>query len=615
MCGIFGFYDFEYGNRNLDKTIFDKALDSMSHRGPDGRGTHTELGINLGHRRLSIIDLTEQALQPMCSIDKATWITYNGEIYNYLELRKTLISKRYTFKSNSDTEVLLNAYLEWGQDCVNHIRGMFSFAIWDSNKSELWLVRDQIGIKPLYYSIHKGCIYFASEISALLSIPQIPKQSDLCGINSFFSFGYIPAPSTGYKFIKQLLPGHSLVVSKDNKIKNLQYWDLPLNANKQSGSEEDILCEMEHIFNRVVKQQTISDVPLGIFLSAGTDSFAIARSLKKSGLENIRAFSIGFQNKEFNELDMTQLAAKALDYNLTSKIIDDSFVKEILKLVSPHAKDPFADSSSIPMYALCEMASKHVKVALSGDGADELLGGYSVYNANKYAEIYRQIPEFIKNDIIKPISNWVPDYGGKYTYREKAQRFIYGAERGKYHDHASWRVLLTKEQKKQVYSEDFYNEIKDHDPFLPYSDQILKAKNHGCLDLDAYLYSDLKFYLPNDMLVKVDRMSMANSLEVRVPFLDLDMVNFCWSLPTKYKVKNGKLKYILKKLICKEQPRELQKLPKSGFNIILNNFDSNPISQKVNHFGNYSKFLFEYLVYIFKTTTLQSNSKSQILKK
>ena len=266
------------------------------------------------------------------------------------------------------------------------------------------------------------------------------------------------------------------------------------------------------------------------------------------------------------------------------------------------------------MYALSEMASKYVKVALSGDGADELLGGYSIYNANRYADLYRKIPGFIKDGIIKPISNWVPDYGGKYTYREKTRRFIYGADKKKFLDHASWRVLLPQELKKQIYSEEFYFEIKDHDPFHSYVSHILKAKEEGCSDLDACLYSDLKFYLPNDMLVKVDRMSMANHLEVRVPFLDIEIVEFCWSLPSNYKIKNGKLKYLLKKLISEEQPQELKRMPKSGFNVHLNNIDSGTNFRKLNLFSNYSKFLFEYLVYIFKSTNLNSFDKGQILK-
>jgi asparagine synthase (glutamine-hydrolysing) len=587
---------------------FGRIVDTLSHRGPDDKGIYQDQNIGLGHRRLSILDTSVRGRQPMSTSDNKVWIVYNGEIYNFENLKKTLEEKGHLFLSTSDTEVLLHAYLEWETKCVNFLNGIFAFAIWDSRYNRLWLVRDHIGIKPLFFSEHKGTVYFASEVSTLLTFPDIPKDPDPFGIDAYFTFGYVPAPQTGYKHIKQLLPGQYLLFEQEAK-KFREYWNLPLENPKIKLDEQDCVEEFDRLFTKVVSRQMVSDVPLGAFLSSGTDSFAVVRAMRKSNLKEISAFSIGFDDKRYNELPYTELAAKALGVSLISKCLSSDF-NELLERINPHCSEPFADSSCLAVYLLSKLASEHVKVVLSGDGADELLGGYSVYKANNYADIYRKIPEFIRSEIIKPIAYWLPDIGGKYTLREKTRRFIYGAEKGKFRDHASWRTIISQELKKQIYTPEFWKEVKDFDPIDLYVEYLYHAKKRGASDFDCYLYADMRFYLPNDMLVKVDRMSMAHSLEVRVPFLDLEMIDFCWRLPQRLKIKNGKLKYIIRKSISDSYPASLQKLPKSGFNVApptnfkpdvncKNSFYNLSNIDRLSFFSNYSKFLVKFNLCIF----------------
>ena len=604
MCGIVGYFDYTRGLYHINPELFDKIIDTLAHRGPDGRGKFQLPGIGLGHRRLAILDTSEKGAQPMCDPDRQVWLVSNGEIYNFLELKKELEHSSHTFISRSDSEVLLHAYHEWELSCLSRLKGMFAFAIWDSRFNRLWLVRDHLGIKPLFYADYKGKIIFASEISAILSFPDFPADYDPYGIDTYFTYGYVPAPLTGYKHIRQLLPAQYLLV-ENGSIKRSTYWNIPLKTPKLHHSEQEYIDEFDHIFTLAVKQQMISDVPLGAFLSSGTDSFAVLRAMKQIAGNNTTAFSIGFHEKTYDELDNTKLAAEALGVKLVSKRIDVD-PETLTEKISHHCLEPFADSSCLPTYLLCEMASKYVKVSLSGDGADELLAGYPVYKANMYAQIYRNIPSWIRRGIIRPLVQWLPDFGAKYTLREKITRFVHGAEQGKWRDHATWRIIFTPEMKKYLYTSDFSKELKGFDPIDLYAKHLHYAKEQGCSDLDCYLYADQRFYLPNDMLAKIDRMSMAHGLEVRVPFLDLDLINFIWSLPDFMKINSRRLKYILRKTIDDYYPPQLQRLPKSGFNMAFHSsFFSNRnfgnrycVKKNLNYFKLFGKYHYSMIKYL-----------------
>jgi asparagine synthase (glutamine-hydrolysing) len=605
MCGISGYFDYQHKNFLLPKESFDQMIDSLSHRGPDGRGAYQEPGIGLGHRRLAILDVdSDRARQPMTIQGHSIWLTYNGEIYNYRELRTELRALGHTFYTTSDTEVLLHAYSQWGIECLDKLNGIFAFAIWDKSKSRLWLVRDPFGVKPLFFSDFNGKIIFSSEIPALFHFPELPQENDPCGMDLFFTFGYIPAPMTAYKNIKQLLPGEFLLIENGKRIFN-KYWDLPLSTSKLNDPEKDLLEEFKRLLNQAVERQMVSDVGLGAFLSSGKDSFAIVKAMQEVNKGITTAFSMGFNNTKFDELEGAQLIADTLGVKLISSRINMN-VDKLIEEIMPTMREPFADPSGLPTYLLCKMASKHVKVVLGGDGADELLGGYEVYWANDLAKWYRMVPDIIRERFIRPIVNSIPDFGGKYSFQEKAGRFMYGSKQGPGRDHSSWRVFMPSHIKKKLYTPEFFDEIKDFDSTGMYEKTINRAREHGCSTLDSYLYADLTFYLPNDMLVKIDRMSMAHGLEVRVPFLDPDLVHFCWRLPTKMKISGHKLKYILREMIKDTYPKELQKQPKSGFNLEHDIFSGTEItfnnafcnSKKIHSkelFGRYHYMMLSYM--------------------
>lgn len=566
MCGITGYFNYRGRPDTLDIGHLDKMTDALSHRGPDGRGTYQAPGIGLGHRRLAILDVSESANQPMSAADGKVWIVFNGEIYNFQELREELEKLGHQFRTTSDTEVLLHAYLEWDFDCVSRLNGIFAFAIWDAHCKKLWLVRDPLGVKPLFFSDYKGKIIFASEVVSFFSFPYFPKEWDPLGIDAYLSFGYVPAPYTGYRHIKQLLPGHWLCVENE-QFTFKQYWDIKLDAPKLPGSDVELIDEFDNLITKVVKRQTISDVPIGAFLSSGTDSFAVVRAMEKYNPGQTSAFSIGFNTKSFDELPDTKLAASSLGVGLTSKYMDIKDA-ELLPQIARYCLEPFADSSCLPTYLLCKMASEHVKVALGGDGADELLGGYDTYRANRYAELYRRIPSWIRKGIVMPLAFTIPESGARYSPRQKATRFVRSAEEGKWRDHASWRTIFPGELKRIIYTPDFLRAVQDFDPINLYTQPMISARKKGCSDLDCCLYADLTFYLPNDMLVKVDRMSMAHGLEVRVPLLDKELVEFAWRLPTHMKIRSGHIgKYILRRVIEREYPAPLKKRHKRGFNV------------------------------------------------
>ena len=566
MCGIIGYFDYSGRMEMLDIGNLDKMTDALRHRGPDGRGTYQAPGIGLGHRRLAIIDVSDAANQPMADNGGKVWIVFNGEIYNFRDLRNELQALGYRFRTTSDTEVLLNAYLEWDFDCVSRLNGIFAFAIWDARYNKLWLARDPLGVKPLFFSDYKGKIIFASEVGSFFSYPDFSKEWDPFGIHSYLSFGYVPAPYTGYTHIKQLLPGHWLCVEKEKFIFK-QYWDIKLDAPKLRESDDDLINEFDRLITKVVHRQTISDVPIGAFLSSGTDSFAVVRAMEKTNPGQTSAFSIGFNSKSFDELPDTKLAAKSLGVSLTSKYMN-IYDEDLLPEIARHCLEPFADSSCLPTYLLCKMASEHVKVALGGDGGDELLGGYDTYRANRYAEWYRRIPSRIRNGIVAPLVSAIPESDTRYSLRQKATRFVRGSEEGKWRDHASWRTIFPGSLKRIIYTPEFLRTVQDFDPINLYTKPMLRAKEEGCSDLDCYLYSDLNFYLPNDMLVKVDRMSMAHGLEVRVPLLDKELVEYAWKLPSHMKVRSGRIgKYILRRVIERDFPGPLKKRTKRGFNV------------------------------------------------
>jgi len=565
MCGIAGIFHYKDNEKIPPASLLESMSEALAHRGPDGKGIFQDQGIGFAHRRLAVIDTSTAGQQPMSTQDKSLWITYNGEIYNFKELRRELEAHGHAFYSGSDTEVILAAYREWGTECIGRFSGIFAFALWDKPKKSLWLARDPLGVKPLFYSDDGKKVVFASEIKAILRDSSISRQVNPEGIDAFFTFSYIPCPMTGLAQITQLAPGEWITFTRHGPSRR-QYWQIRFPQQPSALSLPQATERFESLLTRVISRQMVSDVPLGIFLSGGLDSISIAKTIRKNLQKEITAFTVGIcGEKSFDEIPDAKKAAEIFGIKLFAEYIQMDKLS-LLKDVARHSEEPFSDSSMLAEYILCKMARKNVTVALSGDGADELLAGYDTYRAAALARQYRKIPSFIRRHLIMPLAKMMPIGDSKYNLHQIANRFVNAAEEGEFRDHCCWRIIASNQMKKTLYARGFHNKTAGLDPIGMYEKhlRVLSGKH----TLNRLLYADLSFYLPNDMLLKVDRMSMASGLEVRVPFLDTELVEFCAQLPEEYKLKNGKFrKYILRKMLEKDVPPDILKRPKSGFNI------------------------------------------------
>jgi asparagine synthase (glutamine-hydrolysing) len=562
MCGIVGKYNFSSGEPVPAKLI-KMMCDKIAYRGPDDSGVYTDGSVGLGHRRLSIIDLTEAGHQPMASKDKKIWITYNGEIYNFQELKKNLIGKGYAFKSDTDTEVIIYLYQEYGEDCLKYLRGMFAFAIWDKDKSMCLLARDRIGKKPLFYYFNGKTLVFASEIKSILEDTVVDKRINYQAFCDYFRYHYVPDPKTIYNNIYKLEPGHYLICDKEG-IKTNQYWDISFG----NVSKDDMPCLSDgllEILGESVGLRMISDVPLGAFLSGGIDSSGVVALMAIQQENAVTTCSIGFDSDGHDEIKFARMVNekyKTDHYEFTVKEKAD----EILRDLAYYFDEPFADSSSVPTYYVSKLAKRKVTVALSGDGGDENFAGYEKYYIDDVENrIRRVIPQFIRRPIFPPISRLLSK-GGPFIFQKGAtllKTLSYEADYGFYLTNTEFNEQLWE----NTVLEDVKREIGDYDPLSVTAYYYHKADtdNH----LSKIQYTDLKTYLPGDILVKVDRMSMANSLEVRAPILDQNVIEFAATIPPEMKYNRGEKKYILKRAFKGILPDEVMYRKKMGFSVPL----------------------------------------------
>ncbi len=565
MCGICGVLHFDGHPPSME--VLSAMTDSLRHRGPDGEGIYIEGSIGLGHRRLAIIDLSEAGKQPMSNEDHSVWITYNGELYNFFDIRKELEERGHIFRSGSDTEVILHAYETWGVDCLSRFNGMFAFALWDSAIQRLWLVRDRLGIKPLFYLHRRDRLLFASEIKGILCDPTVKRQIDLHGLHHYLSLNYTPAPFTLFCNIRQLPPAHFLLVERDGQSRLEAYWDISY-REKRDGNEKQLTEEFEHQLAEAVKKQMVSDVPLGAFLSGGVDSSSIVYWMSRNSDQAVKTFSIGFREDSFNELDYARRVADLCKTGHHEHMVTPDAIN-VLPTIVWHAEEPTADSSMLPMYYLSEMTREKVTVALSGDGADETLAGYDTYSAYYLAILYRWIPGPIRRKFLRPMVERLPISHAKMSWDFKLKLFVRGAELDYEAGHASWRTIFDEDAKREMYRNDLpglLESVANVNTLDLYRSTF--SQTAAVHPLDRMLYVDTRFYLPNDMLAKLDRMSMAHSLEVRVPFLDHQLVEFVASLPPNLKLKNFFYgKYALKKILHRAMPELPVGRKKQGFNV------------------------------------------------
>lgn len=562
MCGIFGIVSRNGFNEELLKS----ARDTMRHRGPDDSGTwiNRDGTVGLAHRRLSIIDLSEAGRQPMSDSEGTSWITYNGEIYNFQEIRRELEGKGYHFKSRTDTEVIVNAYKEWGTDCLEKLNGMFAFGIYDEKEGILFLARDRGGEKPLYYANYDGRFAFSSELKALLKDENLPREIELRALNFYLTFGYIPGELCIYKAVKKLQSAHALTYRIDTGQHRIwKYWEPPPLTEKPQ-CEDELLEELEALLEDAVRLRLISDVPLGAFLSGGIDSSLVVAMMSKVSSSPVKTFSIGFEESMYNELPYARVVAKHFNTDHHEVILKPDALSVLPELVRQF-DEPFADSSMIPTYYISKATRDYVTVALSGDGGDELFGGYSCYLetlGNHYAA--RLIPLAIRKSISRA-AEYMPERcaGKRQLLRLKFDSLDAFIDRSSY-------CFFNERHRRLVLNEESVAQLNDAflEPETSRRRHLLNRK--GDL-INRLTYADFKVYLPDDIFVKVDRSSMLVSLEVRAPMLDYRIVEFSFkNIPGNLKVRATCTKYLLKKLASRILPREFDTTRrKMGFAIPL----------------------------------------------
>jgi asparagine synthase (glutamine-hydrolysing) len=558
MCGIAGIV----GNKDdcgIDHATVRRMCDSIVHRGPDDEGILVKDGAGLGMRRLSIIDLAG-GHQPIFNEDRSVWIVFNGEIYEFADLRRELESRGHKFSTNSDTEVIVHLYEDLGADCVQKLRGMFAFALYDEPRRSLLLARDRLGKKPLHYALHRGRLLFGSEIKAILAVAPELGEVNLNSLLQYFYFGYIPDPATAFTAIHKLPPGHLLQFS-DGEARVRQYWDLPEYGTHSPRSEEDCLEELEHRLSEAVRIRLIADVPLGAMLSGGVDSSTVVALMARASSKPVKTFSIGFRQADFDESRYARIVAEKFGTEHHELVLQPNVV-ETVQTLAHSLEEPFGDSSMLPTYYVSCLARKHVTVALSGDGGDELFAGYDRYRIHLHERSVTWIPAAARRLYRERIYPRIP-------YRVPGRNVAYGISLDWDDRYLEAVSLVPFQRNLGLLSNDFLTRFNgDGDPFKVFRGYIERAPAKDPLSRIQYL--DTKTYLPGDILTKVDRMSMATSLEARVPMLDHVFVEWVTGLDPKWKMRNQDQKSILRKLAERVGvPREVLYRPKQGFALPL----------------------------------------------
>lgn len=556
MCGIVGIFYFDSGTIG-EPLLLDRMLDTLTHRGPDDRGTFVDQQINLGMTRLSIIDVAG-GHQPMFNEDGSKVIVFNGEIYNFQELRNILIDRGHIFRTRSDTEVILHAYEEWGKDCVLKFNGIFAFAIWDTSAKRLFLARDHLGVKPLYYWFNKDCFLFASEIKAILPHPAVARVINPQGLRNYFAFGHSIGPDTIYQGIKKLLPGHRLSGLVNQEITIEKYWDISW-EEPLTEDEGTIAERIRELVEDSVTSQLVADVPLGAFLSGGLDSSSIVALMARNLTEPVKTFSVGFQQADttYNELDDALTAAQFLktDHHVIEARPAD-FI-EVLHTLVYHYDEPFADAAAFPTYLVAKLARQQVKVVLTGDGADELFGGYMRYAMDSRLAWSQLLPAPVLHFISKVAQPLARNYPrlqrGLVAFREKE-----AADRA-----GSWYVWFSDEMCRELLNGNHREKTAHLDYLRQYRGYYAAAQTND--RLNRMMYADLKTQLVDSYLEKIDKATMAVGLEARVPYLDYRLVDLAFRIPSSLKIKNRQSKVILRRALQGILPVETLKKPKHGF--------------------------------------------------
>lgn len=564
MCGITGWANLDANRPPLfgDEILLQSMCDAMYHRGPDSDGMWLGTGVALGMRRLSIIDLSTGD-QPVWNEDRTVVAVMNGELYNFREVRAELQERGHTFHGGSDTEILPHLYEEYGEAMVEKLNGMFCFALWDFRNQKLIIARDRFGEKPLYYGIFDDKLIFASEVKVLLAHPSVNPNLNLDSLRQFLSFDYVPAPGSIYQGISKLPAAHILTL-ESGVLKTRRYWQLSFHKPAKKPSLKEATEHLGELLADSVRMRMVSDVPLGILLSGGVDSSSVAAYATQFSTEKVKTFSIGFEEDSFDESKFAREVANHLGTDHHEELLNVDTAADLISDIGTWLDEPMSDSSLIPTYLLSKFVRKHVTVALGGDGGDEIFAGYPMYYGHKMARVYDSLPGFVRAGMIEPVVNSLPVSTSNLSFDYKAKRFVAASKYDTVTRHHSWfgsfspegQMGLLTDSIKDLTRSDIY-----HDP-----KELLKICDAD-EEIERMQFLDMNYYLAEDILTKVDRASMAVSLEVRAPFLDHRVAEYAASLPLAYKLNGSNGKYILKRAVEKLIPKSIIKRPKKGFGI------------------------------------------------
>jgi asparagine synthase (glutamine-hydrolysing) len=566
MCGICGVFNFATG-KPADLVALKRATDAMAHRGPDDEGFYLDGELGLGNRRLSIIDLPG-GHQPISNEDETIWITFNGEIYNYRELRAGLLAHGHRFRTASDTETIVHLYEQYDLDCLDHLRGMFAFALWDARKRRLLLVRDRLGIKPVFYRLEPGRLLFASESGALRELTEHPLEIDPQSVYDFFGFRYIPAPKTFYRGVEKLFPGHFLIADSSG-VHTHAYWDIPAEEEMPRAAKE-VAEEVVERLRESVRLRLIADVPLGVFLSGGTDSSAVVALMTELEARPLRTFSVGFEEPEYSELPYARAVARRFATQHHELIMRPEQLSSELPRLVAFRDEPIAEPTDVALYLLSRFAAQSVKVVLAGEGGDELLAGYPKYAADPLAGLVSALPQEVTRALIR----WLP-------YRQRRAKLALEALsiRDEAERYATWFASFSREERENLFAPDFLAQVDPAHPAQVFESYLEKQRERT--PLKRMLYADLKVWLPDNLLLRGDLMTMAASIEERVPFLDHKLVEFAARVPTKLLTQGFRAKALLKRALERFLPPEVIYRRKVGFAVPVGEWFRKPLKSLV----------------------------------
>ncbi|MBV9998639.1 MAG: asparagine synthase (glutamine-hydrolyzing) [Verrucomicrobia bacterium] len=579
MCGICGKLYFD-PSRQVNPWKVDRMMDAIAHRGPDGRGKYVAGPVGLGHTRLAIIDLGTGD-QPMTNEDKTVWLVYNGEVYNFHELREELIGKGHTFRSNSDTEVIVHLYEEYGPECASRLRGMFAFALWDNAAKTLFLARDRVGIKPLYYINTGNALLFASEIKALLRDPDVPREVDLQSIHRFLTFLHNPGDQTLLKGVRKLEPGHYLI-AKDGRVNCCRYWDLQFRPATGNRSLRQTCDDLRELMKSTVRQHLISDVPLGVLLSGGVDSTVVLACAAEATSKPVSTFTIGFEGEEFDdERPFARLAAARYGADHHELTVSAQEFSGFLPAYVRHMEEPVCEAPAIALHYVAKLARQHVTVVLSGEGGDEAFAGYQTYRNLLLLERLKGVAGPFQG-LLGPSLDWLGALGAFGKVRKYAPICELPLERY-YYSRVGTPFSYFNRHRAELCTPDFYGSADDAGSARIIEDLFARVDRQATPQavLNRMLYVDTNTWLPNDLLIKADKITMANSLELRVPLLDHVVLEFAAGLPTHFKVKGWTTKRILKQAFKDDIPREVVTRRKAGFPVPLRRWLRNDLGDLV----------------------------------